>query len=967
MKKYLIALAAFLVVTTTVQATPISWDLANNVVRLLAPAATSTVRVHSITATSTTATSTFPVASTTTFCIGTDCRTSWPTSTSSSASSTNEWDLFIIAGQSNAVASAGVIASSTVAPAGIIKSFYNGTIKEVTNDLDPGNGGPWPAFGLRYYQLTGRKVAFVHTAVGGTGLNATSSAGDVEESWGPEGTLFGSSTLMTDQAIAAYEATGMTVNVKGVLWSQGEQDATFINALDETAAQYRASLENLIARYRGEYGTSTPFYIFRTGTHVTASDSGYRQVRQEQENVAASDPNTYVVWRDSIDYVRRGMMYDNVHYDQYGYNDMGRIGAEGVVMSKSEPHWYSISNALIYNPYASSSGPLFIGQFGNATSTWASTTFGLNFGDTRFYGRVGDSTGATGTAGQLLSVTATGSTLWINASSSGGGLASTDIDTSAEIAAIVTDELGTGKLVFASSTTLSQPLIEHSSAGAAATSVAMTINDNTNSNAWSLTNWWGGLQWKTNDLGALKTNFVFAPTMTAISGNTARMGLFSADGAAGTLTEKWSFDESGNTGFGTTTPESLLHIYGSNNATKSIIVQANNAGSSADPFINFRVGATTQNYSIGIDNSNSDALTITNGIGTSAGTALLTILTGGNVGIGTTSPATALSVVGTTTTTNLDVTTGLRFGGVTGTAWTDFCLSIHGTAGLCDGVDDTAAGGSGLATTAPWTVNEIAQVASNGAVKSIATSSLGLSPLFTTSASLAALISDETGTGSFVLSAAPTLTGTTTVGGLSIGSLSGILKGVAGAVVTVLVDLANDVTGTLGVGNGGTGATTLDNLITLATHTTGNFIATITGTANEITVSGSGSENAAVTISLPSTLDISGKTVKQKVYRSFTVPGFGATTTSATTTIPLGPALVAETWNTATCKTTSGSINWVFKDDSANLMNAQNASSSYGVRALSTNNTFTAGEGRNIDIGPITNAQLTCSVEITVN
>ena len=42
-----------------------------------------------------------------------------------------------------------------------------------------------------------------------------------------------------------------------------------------------------------------------------------------------------------------------------------------------------------------------------------------------------------------------------------------------------------------------------------------------------------------------------------------------------------------------------------------------------------------------------------------------------------------------------------------------------------------------------------------------------------------------------------------------------------------------------------------DDAIALGTKTTGNYIATIAGTANEIEVSGSGSETAAVTIGLP--------------------------------------------------------------------------------------------------------------------
>ena len=47
-----------------------------------------------------------------------------------------------------------------------------------------------------------------------------------------------------------------------------------------------------------------------------------------------------------------------------------------------------------------------------------------------------------------------------------------------------------------------------------------------------------------------------------------------------------------------------------------------------------------------------------------------------------------------------------------------------------------------------------------------------------------------------------------------------------------------------------------DDAIALGTKTTGNYIATIAGTANEIEVSGSGSETAAVTIGLPSDVSI---------------------------------------------------------------------------------------------------------------
>ena len=61
-----------------------------------------------------------------------------------------------------------------------------------------------------------------------------------------------------------------------------------------------------------------------------------------------------------------------------------------------------------------------------------------------------------------------------------------------------------------------------------------------------------------------------------------------------------------------------------------------------------------------------------------------------------------------------------------------------------------------------------------------------------------------------------------------------------------------------------------DNGITLGTETTGNYVATIAGTANEITVSGSGSETASVTVGLPNDVTVGNNLT---VTNDFTVGG----------------------------------------------------------------------------------------------
>ena len=54
-----------------------------------------------------------------------------------------------------------------------------------------------------------------------------------------------------------------------------------------------------------------------------------------------------------------------------------------------------------------------------------------------------------------------------------------------------------------------------------------------------------------------------------------------------------------------------------------------------------------------------------------------------------------------------------------------------------------------------------------------------------------------------------------------------------------------------GTGNVALGATITANSIALGTYTTGDYVATVAGTANQISVSGSGSETASVILSLP--------------------------------------------------------------------------------------------------------------------
>jgi len=87
----------------------------------------------------------------------------------------------------------------------------------------------------------------------------------------------------------------------------------------------------------------------------------------------------------------------------------------------------------------------------------------------------------------------------------GGGLASTDIDTSAEIAAIVTDETGTGALVFATSPVFTTPNIGTATGSVSGNAGTVTTNANLTGHVTSTGN------------AAILGSFTVAQLSTAIS------------------------------------------------------------------------------------------------------------------------------------------------------------------------------------------------------------------------------------------------------------------------------------------------------------------------------------------------------------------------------------------------------------------------------------------------------------------
>ena len=103
-------------------------------------------------------------------------------------------------------------------------------------------------------------------------------------------------------------------------------------------------------------------------------------------------------------------------------------------------------------------------------------------------------------------------------------------------------------------------------------------------------------------------------------------------------------------------------------------------------------------------------------------------------------------------------------------------------------------------------------------------------------------------------------------------------------------------------------------------------------------------------------------------FRYFVLSYATSTAWNGTTTIDLAPSYIAETWSGVKCFTNTGTVN-VSINDGTNRMNMFNASTTVGTVALTTNNQFTAGEKRYIDIGtPASSPQkISCTAEFTID
>lgn len=242
-------------------------------------------------------------------------------------------DMYLVAGQSNADGRAEKknLPVKLQAPQKGIKIFANGKWQDLQPGLNHGSNcnwfGPEVTFGLtlkRAYPK--RKIVLVKYAVGSTCLGEQWCAPDSSgKNAGPKYVLF---MKAIKDAIASLPPK-TKVNIRGMIWMQGETDAWFKNPA--RAKAYKKNLTAFVRSVRKNIKQpELPFVIGR----ITKNWRHSAIVRPAQEKVNKKVPYTAMVNTDDLP-----LKSDGAHYNAVGQQKLGkRMGSSIVKLEKKVKH-----------------------------------------------------------------------------------------------------------------------------------------------------------------------------------------------------------------------------------------------------------------------------------------------------------------------------------------------------------------------------------------------------------------------------------------------------------------------------------------------------------------------------------------------------------------------------------------------------------------------------------------------------
>ncbi len=223
----------------------------------------------------------------------------------------DEYDLFLLIGQSN-MAGRGVVTAADSVPHPRVWTLTRDTMWVPA--LDPIHFDK-PIAGVGPGRALGEAVAAQDPTVR-VGLIPSAVGGSPIASWRPGAVDSATQAMPYDDALRRTRYAMQQGTLKAIVWHQGETDAMW-----RRAPQYEAALVELIAQLRQDLNASeVPFIIGQLGQFAESPwDDAWGAVDQAHQRVAQTVPNVFFVSSDGL-----GHKGDTLHFSADAMRTFGQ-------------------------------------------------------------------------------------------------------------------------------------------------------------------------------------------------------------------------------------------------------------------------------------------------------------------------------------------------------------------------------------------------------------------------------------------------------------------------------------------------------------------------------------------------------------------------------------------------------------------------------------------------------------------
>ena len=246
--------------------------------------------------------------------------------------------LFVVAGQSNAVGYARP-AYEAAKYCGSCWYWYN-SARELRPLKDPTSGllsayqnfgSAWPSLARTFFEITGRKVALLNVARGGSAV--TSPFSNTWYGEDDENTLRVNASTQFNAMTTALGTANDDYVLGGLLWIQGEAETSGLVAENVTVSEYKSGTLDVFRFFRELTSTpNLPIFMSQIGYQSTVKTNpdlldAFHQIQAAQTELARDNANVFMAFEGAKYFLDAGEMTDNIHYSQNGYNVVGKAFA----------------------------------------------------------------------------------------------------------------------------------------------------------------------------------------------------------------------------------------------------------------------------------------------------------------------------------------------------------------------------------------------------------------------------------------------------------------------------------------------------------------------------------------------------------------------------------------------------------------------------------------------------------------